>query len=197
MSESGGEEPALIASAADPLPVEEPSAATVDAGAAEEAEPEARADLRLFFGPNADTFLAAIDRRKAGRWSAGPCWPGFFFPPAWFLYRKLYGWAAVCCMAPILTTALNIGKFDRVFLVAVSLLGLSGQRLYVAAAGATIARIRASSQSEDEARETIRHAGGVSTAGAVVGGLLASISIVVAFIVGLRTGLSAVHLQLH
>jgi hypothetical protein len=203
MSESGSEAPAPIVTPADPLALEEKSALAADAGAptvaaaAEDAEPEARADLRLFFGPNAEAFLAAIERRKAGHWFVGPCWSGFFFPAAWFLYRKLYGWAAICCIVPILSTALNLGEFGRVLLGAPSFLGLLGPRLYVPAAQRSIAQIRAASQSEEEARATIGRAGGVSIAGAVVGALLASISIVVAFIVGLRAGLGSVHLQLH
>jgi hypothetical protein len=207
MSESGGEAPTPITTPADPSPadeknaVEETSAVAVDehaaVGAVQSAGPDTDSDLRLFFGPNAEVFLSAIERRKAGRWFVGPCWPGFFFPAAWFLYRKFYGWAALCCIVPILATTLNFGEFGRALLVAPGLLGLQGRRLYVATAGTTIARIRASSQNEEEARETIRRAGGVSIAGAVLGGLLASIAIALAFIVGFRAGLNSVHPQRH
>ena len=203
MSESGSEAPAPIVTPAEPLPIEEKGAAEQErtlalaegADTAQGAAPDTDtdSDLRLFFGPNAETFLTAIKRRKAGRWFAGFCWPGFLLPPVWFLYRKLYGWAAICCIVPILTTALNLGEFGRALILAPSLLGLRGQNLYVAGARIAIAQIRASSQSEEEARETIGRAGGVSIAGAVVGGLIASISFVVAFIVKFRAGLSSVH----
>ena len=64
-------------------------------------------------GPICRSFEAAPGEGGLRRWRALACWPGFFFPQAWFLYRKLYGWAALCCLLPIVATALNLGLFGR------------------------------------------------------------------------------------
>lgn len=45
------------------------------------------------------------------RFAATWHWPAFFFPPLWFLYRKLYGWALVsflCGLVPLIGLAARI-----------------------------------------------------------------------------------------
>ena len=111
---------------------------------------------------------------------------GILFPQAWFLYRKLYGWAALCCLLPIVATALNLGLFGRVMVASTSAMGLAGRGIYIAAARRTIARIRAASRDEDDAQTTIQRAGGVSIAGAVVGGLIVLGANVTAFLIGIH-----------
>ena len=67
-----------------------------------------------------------------------------------------------------------------------SAMGLAGRGIYIAAARRTIARIRAASRDEDDAHQTIQRAGGVSIAGAVVGGLIVLGANVTAFLIGIH-----------
>jgi hypothetical protein len=145
-------------------------------------ETQKRADFRLFVDRNPDKFLPVFDAMEGGRGGAFVCWPGLFFPQAWFLYRKLYGWAAVSCVLPILVATFHIGgDFQRAFASAPAFIALAGRRLYVANARRTIARIREVGSSEEEALQSIRRAGGVSTPGAVLGGLIFIASVVAGF----------------
>jgi hypothetical protein len=180
MSETGGERQAPIVTLAgfhpDPEPIAEPVSA----------EPEAISDFQRFVGPNLRKFEVPAGGSRGRRWRALSCWPGFFFPQAWFLYRKLYGWAALCCLLPIVATALNLGVFGRLLVASTSAMGLVGRGIYIAAARRTIARIRAASRDEDDAQQTIQRAGGVSIAGAVVGGLIVLGANVTAFLIGIH-----------
>ena len=149
-----------------------------------------RDDLALFVGPNVERFYPLFGLRD-GRRRLLVCWPGFFFPPAWLMYRKMYGWAALACALPVLATVLDFGVFHRVLIGAPSIIGLAGRRIYVAEASKTIARIRAAGQSrpEVEVRQTLARAGGVSTAGAVVGGAIVFCVAVAGFIAGYKAHL--------
>jgi hypothetical protein len=66
-----------------------------------------RADLSVFFGPNADTFLETYEkmrsetgtRRNMPRtWS----WPVFLGSFVWFFYRKMYAYGAIIILLPII-----------------------------------------------------------------------------------------------
>jgi hypothetical protein len=179
-TEGEGERPAPIATLAgfraDPEPTAEPVAAGL----------EANSDFQLFVGPNLQRFEAPPGASGLRHLRALGCWAGFFFPQAWFLYRKLYGWAALCCLLPIVAAALNLGGFGRLLVASTSVIGLGGRSIYIAAARRTIARIRAASRDEDDARQTIQRAGGVSIAGAVVGGLIVFGANVTAFLIGVH-----------
>lgn len=65
------------------------------------ASAEERALLALFAGPNAEKFLPVYDRAGAkspfSLWTW--CWPAFFAPFAWFLYRKLWVYASAWFLA--------------------------------------------------------------------------------------------------
>jgi hypothetical protein len=155
-----------------------------------EAELQRRADLQAFVGPNHETFFSIFDQGNF-RGSRKGCWPGFFFPLAWFMYRKMYGWAALVCALPIFASVLDFGLFQRPLIAASSFLGLAGRHIYVLQAQRTVARIRAVGrfQSEEEVRRTLARAGGVSTAGAAVGGAIAFCG----FVVGVIAGYHAQH----
>jgi hypothetical protein len=133
-----------------------------------------RSDLALFVGPNVEKFVSffgSAGRRRISRWA---CWPGFFFPVAWFMYRKMYGWAALACALPILAGVMNFGPFRPALAGLPTLVGVLGRRVYLAGARRTIARVRASlsGRPEEELRETLAHAGGVSIPGAIIGGAI-------------------------
>jgi hypothetical protein len=132
------------------------------------------ADLRLFAGVNAEVFVRAStaqETKSLGRNAI--CWPGFLFPAAWFLYRKMYGYAAITVVLPVLSGLVHAPEGVTSWIgFGLSLLGAFGKRLYLAKARKIIAEIRAAAPDEASARETIALAGGVSVAGAVIGALL-------------------------
>jgi hypothetical protein len=150
------------------------------------AAPSERADFELFAERNADKFIPILEARRERIPSLFRCWPGFFFPQAWFLYRKMYGWAAFVCVAPILAFNLVGPGGARWVGYAMAFVGLAGRRLYVASARGTIARIRAAHRDDAEARDLLRRAGGVSVSGALVGGLIVAATFAGAFVVALR-----------
>jgi hypothetical protein len=150
-----------------------------------------RSDLALFVGPNVEKFASVFGSaggRRRRRWT---CWPGFFFPLAWFMYRKMYGWAALACALPIFAGVLDFGVFQRLLMSAPSFIGLSGRLIYAVQVRRTIARIRAAGrgQPEEELRQALVRAGGVSAAGAIVGGAI----MVCALVIGVMAGLKARH----
>lgn len=161
----------------------EPLAAGPWGAAPEEIAPIApesreRADFRLYVDRNAGPYLRLFDAISAKEHGGSAFWIGFLVPQAWLLYRKLYGWAALACAIPVLAVAFHLnGEFGRAINYAPALIGLLGQRLYIDAARRTIARIRAMGLSEDETLENLKRAGGVSVAGAIVGGSVIAIQL--------------------
>jgi hypothetical protein len=86
-----------------------------DAAAAAEPEP---AELltepelwRAFIGQNADRYLEQFKKFTAGgepRFALTWHWPAFLFDPfLWFLYRKMYLYAAIYAIGPVLSAALT------------------------------------------------------------------------------------------
>ncbi len=135
--------------------------------------------MALFVARNRQRLLAHYDAMGLGGWPF--CWPGLLAPQAWFLYRKMYLWAAVVSAGPLLLVYLpGWAYLDW----GASLIGALGLRFYFAGAERTIARIRADAADEDEARALIARAGGVSRIGAGVG-LIFAFS---AFVLSLKTG---------
>ena len=121
-----------------------------------------RADLAAFIGRKAGSFLDPPGSRRI-------CWPGLLFPQAWFLYRKLYVWAAILFVAPILVVTLEIPLGVGLYNILGLVVGASGKAIYRQVARTAVGRIRSQSADEDEAIERIRRAGGVSKAGAAIG----------------------------
>jgi len=148
---------------------------------ADEAWSVERADMALFAARNLGKFMPLYDAMAAGRRGSPFCWPGFLAPQAWFLYRKMYLWAALVSAGPLLLAYLSKWAWLS---WGTAFIGASGSRLYVAGARKTIARIRAAAADEAEARALIARAGGVSRIGAAIG-LVFAFS---AFIVVLKAG---------
>jgi hypothetical protein len=123
-----------------------------------------RADIGLYIGENHLRLLAHYDALGRGAWPF--CWPGLLAPQAWFLYRKMYLWAALVSAGPLLIAYLpGWAYLDW----GASLIGALGLKFYFAGARRAIARIRAGAAGEDEARALIERAGGVSRIGAAIG----------------------------
>ena len=73
-------------------------------------------------------------RWAAARWPF--CWPGLLAPQAWFLYRKMYLWAALVSAGPLLIAYLpGWAYLDW----GASLIGALGLRFYFAGAPRAIA----------------------------------------------------------
>jgi hypothetical protein len=138
----------------------------IDASMEGEAEYTARADMAAFVARNHARFMPIYDALVSGQGVAPFCWPGLLAPQAWFLYRKMYVWAALVSAGPLLLAYiprlawLNWGG---------ALIGAFGLRLYLAYARRTIARIRETAADEAEVQTLIARAGGVSRMGAAIG----------------------------
>ncbi len=143
-----------------------------------------RADMAMFVQRNQARILRVYDAWVGGGGRGSFCWPGFLAPQAWFLYRKMYLWAALVSAGPLLLAYVPKLAFLN---WGTSLIGAMGLRLYVGGAAATIARIRARAADEAQARALIAHAGGVSRIGAIIG-LLFAFS---AFVLSLKLRLGA------
>lgn len=129
-----------------------------------------RRDMKVFVGDNSAKFMPVLDGMLDGRGANGWCWPGLFFPTAWFLYRKMYGWAGLACALAVILGNTHIFPPAMAWLgLAPSVVGAFGRRIYIGGARKTIASIRAEAADERTALEAIRAAGGVSTAGLVLG----------------------------
>ncbi len=132
---------------------------------------EMREDLRRFAGRNAQPFLDVYDAGRTG-WRSR-CWPGFFFPAIWFLYRKLYGLAAFAIFWPVVWAFVEVpSSWNTAISLVPSFLGMRGRRLYVDKASKIIVQIRKSASNEEDALASIEAAGGVSIGGAIFGSLL-------------------------
>jgi hypothetical protein len=131
-------------------------------------------DLRLFVGPNVGRFEQSLQARGFRRlnWKE-VCWPAFFAPIPWFLYRKMYACAAAAAVVPtIAQTAFKWPGLQSAVGVAVSLVALRGHMFYVSHARRVVGEIRRDVADESEARALIARAGGVSIAGAWIGAII-------------------------
>ncbi len=135
-------------------------------------------DIRLFFGVNGEK-LARI--QAAG--GLPFCWPGLLFPQAWFLYRKMYGWAALVSAGPLVVVYLPHLSF-LAWLAALP--GALGLKLYFEQGRRTVRDIRAETRDDVAARALISRAGGVSRIGGAVGLVYAF----AAFVVALKAGVA-------
>jgi hypothetical protein len=142
-----------------------------------------RGDMAIFAGRDAAGILAVYDAQAAGR--AWPlCWPGLLFPLAWFLYRKMYLWAALVSAGPLLLAYAPMLSWASWSAAAI---GAAGMRLYIDFARRTIRGIRAQAADAAEAEALLARAGGVSRIGAVVGVVFAFAQ----FVLSLKLGAPA------
>ena len=120
--------------------------------------------MALFVARNRARMMALYESRAAGRWPF--CWPGLLAPQAWFLYRKMYLWAALVSAGPLL-----IAYVPKLAILSwsASLVGALGLRLYFDGAREDDRRHPRDPADEAEARALIARAGGVSRIGAVIG----------------------------
>jgi hypothetical protein len=130
-------------------------------------------DLRDFFGPRADKYLAIYERMRASNkthvnsWN----WIVFFTTFPWFFYRKMYLAGAGLIFLPMLAAYLfgltgNAGAMAGVSLIANGQYVLLGMRRLLKADALGLVG--------EERKEYLRRAGGVSVVAGVLTGLLAA-----------------------
>lgn len=137
---------------------------TLDVSASAQAPTEEEARLRLFIGPNADRYLSQFKKFTTGpepRFTLTWHWPTFLFDPfLWFLYRKMYLYALVYAIGPVVT-ALLTGDFT-VGIVWRIIAGVSANYIYFWHIREQLAGLRPQLRGEPSEQEAaIREAGGV------------------------------------
>lgn len=119
---------------------------------------------RAFIGPNADRYLEQFRKFSTGsgtRFALTWHWPAFLFDPfLWFLYRKMYLYAFVYAVGPVLsvyfTGDLTVGIVWRI------MAGASANYLYFWHVKEHLAQVRARGGLDSAARERLlKDLGGV------------------------------------
>ena len=132
---------------------------------------QAELDFLRFAGPNGAAFLRAFLRPDA--FAGGICWPGFFFPIAWLLYRRLYVYAGAAVLLPALASGAGLPQAATwAAPFAVTAMGAMGRTLYAGSARRSIADIRARCADAQAFEAGLARFGGVSVTGAVLGAVL-------------------------
>ncbi len=132
-----------------------------------------RDDLRDFFGPNAEPYLRAYDRKMASLAKSrrgnflGFSLAALLVPLPWLMYRKMYIAAGGFLFAALLI-GLLLPDAGASFSVA-GICGAMGKALYVAHAEGKIRKIDGRHLSPSARTDLIRRAGGVSWLSAAIG----------------------------
>ena len=147
-----------------------------------------RAELRDFFGPNADTFLRAYDKLRedtpqvsGGRpkfrlFGGGFEAAAFFMGPVWFFYRKMWmmAWIIVGLMV-----VLAFIPFRAVgFILGITLAGMA-HRLYVQQSVQKLVALHAANPAVTPAM--VQAEGGVSKPAGIISGAIYGLLLLLAF----------------
>lgn len=137
-------------------------------GTAGSGETISSTEMHFFVGKNWHKFESAFEDWSRGKPGLSWCWPGFFIPTVWLLYRKMYmEFGLLVLLATVLEYVVgNMG------LVLGLVMALQGKALYFMHAKRKILAIRDRSASPEEAAIMMSEAGRTSTAGAIIGCLL-------------------------
>lgn len=145
-----------------------------------------RDDLKLFVGRNSEPFLALYDQQQGGRqrFLSMLCWPAFFVPIAWYMYRRMHLYA---CLIIVIGIALGVfieklgsggtAGFSMVF-------AATAKPIYLAFARRRIEKAGGQATDEVDRLKRIAKAGGISVIGAVIGTALTALPIVIIVIAG-------------
>jgi len=135
--------------------------------------PVGEADLRLYLGPNADSYVHYRDRARAGsrpflwHWN----WWGFLFPVPWLFYRKLWAVGVALVLLPVLLDALY-GFGTQMGIALAALIAAWGKPLVIERAERKVRQLDGLGLVSQHSIEWLRRAGGVSLPGALLGALL-------------------------
>jgi len=124
-------------------------------------------------GPRADAFLPRFRRFEAsgGAWELTWNWPCLFFGPLWFLYRKMYAWAAALLFTEMVVMPAVASSPGLSILVSVAYkiaVPAAGHWLYYRHVGKIVASSREAAATDAERADWRRARGGVSWVGPVV-----------------------------
>lgn len=145
-----------------------------------------RDDLKLFLGRNAEPFLALYDQQQGGRQSffAMVCWPAFFAPIAWYMYRRMYLYACLIMVAGI-ALGMFLEKLGGGGTVGISVvLAATAKPIYLIFARRKIEKAGGQATDEVDRLKRIAKAGGISVVGAIIGTILTVLPIVLIIIAG-------------
>jgi GYF domain 2/Protein of unknown function (DUF2628) len=139
------------------------------------------ADLREFFGPRAEKYLAIYEKMRASdkpfirTWN----WVVFFTTFPWFFYRKMYVTGTLLILIPVLLAYLFGFKGNAGATIGAA---LSANYFYVQAAIKRMNKADALGLAGQEREDYLRRAGGVSVvAGALSGALFALMFVALLF----------------
>lgn len=143
--------------------------------------------LRLFIGPNADTFIDVYRALVEGRSKTSLNWAAVFVPTIWFFYRKMWLWGAGITVVPAIffTFFPDMSRFAAIGLAVAC--GITANSLYVDMARKHVAAIKRRAQPEEARNAQIAKAGGISVAGLLLGLLLTTALFTVAAFSGAAT----------
>lgn len=144
----------------------------LNAQAAEEKVRDERSLLGLFVGRRPRKYLRAYDKAEDGRAPIVLNWAAFFVPLPWLFFRKLYLEGAVFAIVPALAAFVYLPASQILSTLIGVLFFLFGHGYYVYKALIRIETIEAGRGSDAEKELAIQHSGGVSRAGAWIGGVI-------------------------
>lgn len=134
-----------------------------------------RADLRTFFGPNADVYLETFDKMRAreGKLPMTWHWTAFLTVFPWFFYRKMYSLGALLILIPVVLSLLGLTGGGGALAATT---GMFAKSFYVQMALGRILKADALGLSGSERSQYLEHAGGVSViAGTLAGFVFAAL----------------------
>lgn len=155
-------------------------------------------DLVRFIGPNAADYLtrlsalqsgptgvdAGLARKLLSRWH----WPAFLATVPWLFYRKMYAGGLILVSAPVLLDLVVPGGLFLGWALFTALVaGLFARRWYLDHARRRISEAHRNFPEEPNRVAFLRHAGGVSVPGAILG-LAIEIATVAATLSGVLNG---------
>ncbi len=138
-----------------------------------------REDLREYFGPNADKYLEFYEKMRTGKETGMRNWIVCFTTFPWYFYRKMYITGSLLIFLPVLLNYLfgftgNAG-------IAVALC-MTANRQYVFSGISRLKKADALGLKNQERREYLRRAGGVSVVAGVLAGMSFAAVMALAFV---------------
>ena len=140
--------------------------------------------LRLYIGPNAIKFLSITKGLKETNYKKSRSFnvAAFFFPLAWFFYRKIYFEGLFVALFIPIIVSLIFPDLPSILYTSLHIaIGMYANRYYLESASKKVDQIIASGLSERELRKKVKKRGGVSEIGAVLGVLLTASIIATSF----------------
>jgi hypothetical protein len=128
-------------------------------------------DLRTFFGPRAEKYLAIYEKMRARNSSNHASWNWVVFLTnfPWFFYRKMYITGSLLILAPIVAAYL-VGIGGQAGISAA--VAVSANSLYVTAAMRRLEKADALGLFGERRQDYLKRAGGVSVVAGTLSGIL-------------------------